>query len=400
VLRRLGVALATALVVAATPAYAEARVVAWFTEPSVSPGTIASLNVEGARHVTVQVFHVGGQAYPTTREGTLDGLPVSEPVMLPVRSGTVPVAIEYWPSGVYFVRVTGAGTWFAPFVLRAARLGVSRVAVVEPTNTWQAYNNFDGDSWYFGGDEKTSLDRPYLDRGVPRHFRFYDLGFLRWLARTNRHPDFLTDADLERIPGGQRLHRRYDLVVFPGHEEYVTRHAYDVITQFRDDGGKLAFLSANNFFYRVRSEGDTMTRRGRWRDLGRPEAALVGIQYVNWNEGKFGNAAFEVVGARTAPWFFAGTGLRNGSRFGTYGIEIDARTVDSPPGTRVLARIPDLFGPGVSAEMTYYETHGGAKVFAAGALNFGGTSLVPVVARMLENLWQRLTARSDESLSS
>ena len=396
-IRRLGVALAAALVAAAAPAHAEARVVAWFTQPSVSPGTIEPLNVQGAREVTVQIFHVGGQAYRTTREGTLDGLPVSAPVALRVRSGTVPIAMEYWPSGVYFVRLTGAGTWFAPFVLRAARLGVSRVAVVEPTNTWQAYNNVGGDSWYFGGDETTSLDRPYLDHGVPRHFRFYDLGFLRWLARTNRHPDFLADADLERIPGGKRLHRRYDLVVFPGHEEYVTRHAYDLITQFRDDGGRLMFLSANNFFYRVLRQGNRLTRTGRWRDVGRPEAALVGVQYVNWNEGKFGNGAFEVVGARTAPWLFAGTGLRNGSRFGTYGIEIDARTAESPPGTRVLARIPDLFGPGVSAEMTYYETDRGAEVFAAGVLNFGGTSLVPAVARMLENLWERLTARGDES---
>ena len=39
--------------------------------------------------------------------------------------------------------------------------------------------------------------------------------------------------------------------------------------------------------------------------------------------------------------------------------------------------------PGVSAEMTYYETDAGAKVFAAGVLNFGGTSLVPVVRQML-----------------
>ena len=58
----------------------------------------------------------------------------------------------------------------------------------------------------------------------------------------------------------------------------------------------------------------------------------------------------------------------------------------------MLARIPDAFGPGKSAEMTYYETPRGAKVFAAGVLNFGGSALLPDVSRMLENLWRRLAA--------
>jgi len=386
------VVVGTALLAAAAPAPAAAGTSAWFSKPSLAPGTIAQLNVRGAGRVNVQIFHVGAETYPTTREGTLDGLPVTAPLTVPVRNGSVRVPIEYWSSGFYYARIKGRGTCFAPFVLSASRLGESRVAVVEPTNTWQAYNNFDGQSWYYGGGETVSLDRPYLNHGVPRHFRNYDLGFIRWLARTHKAVDFLSDDDLEHLFSGGRLHRRYDLIVFPGHEEYVTRHVYDLITQYRDDGGNLMFLSADNFFYRVVRSGDSITRSGRWRDLGRPEAALVGTQYVNWNEGKFPNRPFEVVGARTAPWLFAGTGLRNGSRFGTYGIEIDARTAESPAGTRVLARIENAFGPGVSAEMTYYETAAGAKVFAAGVMNFGGTSLVPAVSQMLENLWQRLAA--------
>jgi hypothetical protein len=56
----------------------------------------------------------------------------------------------------------------------------------------------------------------------------------------------------------------------------------------------------------------------------------------------------------------------------------------------VLAQIPDDFGPGQSAEMTYYE-RGGAKVFAAGVMNFGATSGWPVVSKLMENLWARLS---------
>jgi hypothetical protein len=40
--------------------------------------------------------------------------------------------------------------------------------------------------------------------------------------------------------------------------------------------------------------------------------------------------------------------------------------------------------------MTYYETPAGAKVFAAGALDFGGSSTIWPVKRMLDNLWLRL----------
>jgi hypothetical protein len=92
-----------------------------------------------------------------------------------------------------------------------------------------------------------------------------------------------------------------------------------------------------------------------------------------------------------SPWEFAGTGLADGNRFGQYGFEIDARAPSSPPGTQLLASIPNLMGPGRTAEMTYYETPGGAKVFAAGALNFTASIGDPTVAQLVENVWTRLS---------
>jgi hypothetical protein len=41
--------------------------------------------------------------------------------------------------------------------------------------------------------------------------------------------------------------------------------------------------------------------------------------------------------------------------------------------------------------MTYYESPAGAKVFAAGALNFSASVGDPTVARLLENVWARLS---------
>ena len=125
----------------------------------------------------------------------------------------------------------------------------------------------------------------------------------------------------------------------------MTEHELDVVTRYRDLGGNLAFLAANNMFWLVRADAGVMRKVGLWRDAGRPEASLVGAQYAGSNHGGV-QAPFQVTGAAQAPWLFAGTGLQNGSSFGRYGIEIDATGPASPPGTIVLARIPDLLGRG------------------------------------------------------
>jgi hypothetical protein len=235
------------------------------------------------------------------------------------------------------------------------------------------------------------LDRPFLNRGVPPHFRQYDAAFVNWLARNEIAADVLADEDLERFRSGDQLARLYDLVVFPGHEEYVTRQVFDMVERYRNLGGNLAFLPANNFFYRVARRGEAMVGRTRWRDIGRPEARLIGVQYLDWNLERWPNRPYVVVGQRRLPWLWAGTGLRNGQRFGNYGIEIDARTAASPRSVVVAARVPDIFGLGRSAEMVYYETPRGAKVFAAGTLNFGGSVWYPTPRRLLENVWKRLS---------
>jgi N,N-dimethylformamidase len=250
-----------------------------------------------------------------------------------------------------------------------------------------------GDTWYAGGNPPVVLTRPYRDRGVPPRYRRYDLPFLKWLAWTGKTPDMLCDDDLESFADGDELRARYDLVVFPGHTEYVTEHAYIVVERFRDLGGRLIFLSANNFFWKVQANGDSLRRIRLWRNLGRPEAALIGAQY-RANDNGTHQGVFYVTSAQTAPWLWEGTGLTDGSTVGDvvggYGIEIDATTRQSPPGTLVLALIPNLFGPGVNAEMTYYETPAGARVFDAGALDFSGSATTWPVRRMLENLWAHM----------
>ena len=44
----------------------------------------------------------------------------------------------------------------------------------------------------------------------------------------------------------------------------------------------------------------------------------------------------------------------------------------------------------MNGEMSYYETDAGARVFAAGVLDFGGSATFWPVRRMLDNLWHHM----------
>lgn len=389
-----GPAPAVAVKRTATPAQA-LEMTALFVQPSYSPGQVAQVRVVAeATRLTVQpiaAFSRSASPYAPI---------VNDPAVGPARTvawhpgaGTLAVRIGAWASGVYFLRVRSArGQVVAPVVVRPARLGQSPVAVIVPTDTWQAYNRRGGDTWYACSCVKTvDLTRPYLDGGVPYNFGQYDRGFFRWLARDNMRVDVLADEDLNRIATGAELRHLYRMVVFESHGEYVTGHTFDITQQYRNLGGHLAFLSANDFFREVVVSGTSMTLIGRFRDLGRPEAALLGAQYLDWYRNIYPNRPYRVVGARRVAWLFAGTRLEDGSLIpGYFGIEIDGTTSASPPGTTVVASIPNIF-PGETADMTYYTTAAGAEVFDAGTINFGGAADNPYVSTMLNNLWTHMS---------
>jgi hypothetical protein len=160
---------------------------AFFVKRSYEPGERAWLAVNSrAASLTIRIFQCGPERGRTSGRSTMRGVRVDRP--LTVRWGragwsTTPIRLAHWPSGLYYARVqAGAHSFFAPFVLRAPALRRSHIAVVLPTNTWQAYNfrDDDGDgmpnTWYASEAVTTvQLARPFLNRGVPPHFRTYDL---------------------------------------------------------------------------------------------------------------------------------------------------------------------------------------------------------------------------------
>ena len=384
---------------------------AGFAKPNYLPGDVAQIHIAtDAAALTERVFQSGPEKVVTYADNQFAGVEVDEgPTLIDWSAWrnaphTIPFVVPDLPSGLYYVEFTASDgrVGYAPFVVRPVMLGqTSRVLVVLPTNTWQAYNFQDvngdgyGDTWYAGPPNRTvDLGRTYIARGPPPRFYRYDLPFLHWLYWSGKRAEFISDSDFDNIATGDQLAASYDLIVFEGHEEYVRPHEYDVVQRFRDLGGNLMFLSANNFFWKVQKSRNKLVKIGRWRDAGRPEAALIGVEYRANDDGQR-QGLYTVQNSAATPWLWDGTGLADGSTLGQfvggYGIEIDSIAPESPPGTVVVAQIPDLLGPGLTAQMSYYETPAGAKVFAAGTLDFGGSATFWPVKRILDNLWARLS---------
>jgi len=379
------------------PDSAKPKLTAFFPQESYAIGSTAQLEItDRASDVRVQMFRAGMSVKRIAASDVMTGKAVTRARSISSVAGrrTVSIRLGDWSSGVYYAQLTAPGdrVGYATFVLRPKRLGAHSVAIVMPTQTWQGYkfpdDNGDGrpDTWYAGGST-ARLARPFLNRGVPPHYKYYDHKFMAWVNLT--HPgqaDYLSDADLNGT-NGAKLRRAYQLLIFEGHHEYVTQHEYDAVTRYRDLGGNLIFLSANNFFWKITISDNVMTRVAKWRDLGRPEAALIGVEYYHNDMGEHRGPWVVRPAAKKLPWLIDGTGLTVGMPFSSGGIEADDVTSDSPKNVHVIADIPNLYGDGRSADMTYYDTAAGAKVFAAGAFTIAGSVWQGHVRQLMSNLW-------------
>jgi hypothetical protein len=378
------------------------KVEAYFLRESYRRGGSAQLVIaDKAPRVSVQIFHAGAENDWTNANDRMFGEPVTPIRTLGAVHGkrVLRIRLGSWPSGVYYaeLKAPGGRAGYAPFVLSPRRFGEHAVAIVMPTQTWQAYNYRDDDgngtpnTWYGGGGANVRLYRPFTHRGVPHHFKNYAAPLLRWAQTTGHQADYLSDADLNAIRSGEKLRRSYQLLIFEGHHEYVTAHEYDLVTRYRDLGGNLAFLCANNFFRRVNVHAGRMTLIGQWRDLGRHEASLIGVEYYKNDNGAHQQPWIVQPTAARVPWLLANTELSAGDAFSKAGIEADHVTANSPRQVIVVAKIPNLYEDGRDSHMTYYETRAGAKVFAAGAFSITSAIQHEPVTTIMENLWERLS---------
>jgi len=303
-----------------------------------------------------------------------------------------------WTSGYYYLDVVLTSGPHAgqsrrvPLIVRAPPGASSAILAQASVNTWQAYNSWGGLSLYtkFGSVEGShvSFSRPYdLVHQGPAS---WELAAVHFLERYGYDVSYTTDADTDSEPASLLQHA---LVIVLGHDEYWTQTMRDAFEQARDAGVNLAFLGANDGYWQIRYADDRRTlveyrdprldpdpdpalKTATFRSLDppRPECELLGVGY-----GQIGDSADYVVNdsALSDSWFGA-TGFSPGSTLrGLVGYEWNG----VEPGCNVpsltvffhhemLGGAPIAEGRRSNADAVRYTAASGARVFAAGSLQF------------------------------
>lgn len=339
---------------------------------------------------------------------------------------------EDLPSGFYSLKLmSDKQIFYVSFIIRPTPSSPNKVLVLASTNTWQAYNSWGGASFYrFNNENPCNLKiaefvnfhrpnyavTPITANGA--HLLNAELYVTKWLEQHQFNYDVISDDELDT---DSTILQRYKVLIINAHAEYWTAAMYDHVENYVNHQGNLMYLSGNGMYWKVTKSGDTMECRkyreqhaqtgekgGLWRDLHRPESAILGVQYDR--KGIQTYAPYQVL--LPNHWIFNGTNVSTGQLFGQYsltgdikgsgasGHETDRITSFSPTNTIVLAHgtnpsVPDStdFGAG-GADMTFYEHPAGGGVFSVGSISFGGSLPVDsicskITQNVLENFLKR-----------
>ena len=293
-----------------------------------------------------------------------------------------------WPSGYYAARVWSrqpageTSTAQVEFVVRQSpRAPRSDILVVSSTNTGEAYNNWGGASLYefnsVGGirASKVSFDRPLIGRDALG----YEYPVVKFLERHDWDVSYTTDDAVDGDPSSLLSHR---VVIDVGHGEYWTAQERRAFDTARNVGVNLMFMGSNVGYWQVRYEQHRRTlvayKNGvdpdhsvdgetvRFRDLGKPECQLLGVQFDGGAQNAGSVPLDYVVDAGAGPWA-VGTGLSEGEIIHhVAGYEFDSVA----PGCKVPRPTVLFHAVGANAQAVTYVASSGARVFASGSLQF------------------------------
>lgn len=331
-----------------------------------------------------------------------------------------PTQSTYWTSGVYLARITANSTArkdsYILFVVRDDARVASFVAQL-PVTTYQAYNYWGGQSLYTGCVDHTStwacangqkaatavsFNRPYTPssnpaaaygagagefltnvqpvlEGYPISSAGYDYNMVRWLEKEGRDVKYITNLDLHQDQNV--MHDAAAFITF-GHDEYYSASMWNNLVAARNAGINLGFFSSNDIYWRVRFQAgaygrsngtmvcyksvpDPVTsgdqRTGRFRDLGLPEAALIGGQYVA------DPVTADITVTNSSHWLFNGSGASNSTVLtGMLGYEVNAIDYGASPANVVA--LAHSTGSGYTSDVTFYVAPSSAQVFSTGSM--------------------------------
>ena len=276
---------------------------------------------------------------------------------------------------------------------------------------------------------RVSFDRPYFVGGGTADISVYEYPLLRWVEKMGYDMAVASDVDIHTNPS---LLSGRKLVIFSGHEEYVSSAMFNNMINARKAGVNLLFLSGDTWSWQVRFEpgsgGGTSTMVGYkeswvkdpeqktayslkaagkieeakthyrlvtrgWKNLEldaaagiderRPGMTLTGVQ----SSGIIRDAAgmglhgglypwADLVVTNQSHWIYAGTGLVNGAKIANvFGYEVDSTMKSSPefdkfrqPGQVNIGAIKQVSDGAVKGSAASFRDPSGAEVVAMSAI--------------------------------
>jgi len=176
-------------------------------------------------------------------------------------------------SGIYIAKLVrdagGAGSSHVVFVVRDDD-GHSDLLFQTSDTTWQAYNQYGGNSLYVGNPAgrayKVSYNRPITTRGTtPEDWVFNaEYPMVRWLESNGYNVSYSTGVDTDRS-GARLLDHRVFMSI--GHDEYWSAGQRASVEAARNAGVHLAFFSGNEVFWKTRWENGTDSSNTPYRTL-------------------------------------------------------------------------------------------------------------------------------------
>ncbi|MBC7977665.1 MAG: DUF4082 domain-containing protein, partial [Myxococcales bacterium] len=331
-------------------------------------------------------------------------------------------------SGIYFAKLVRADNGGASHIVFIVRDDASTAPLLFQTSdtTWQAYNDYGGNSLYTGSPAgrayKVSYNRPFRTRSVDNGQDWLfnaEYPMVRWLESNGYDVAYISGVDSHRAGALLRNHKVFLSV---GHDEYWSGGQRANVTAARDAGVHLAFFSGNEVFWKTRWEpsidGSNTANRtlvsykethanakidpspewtGTWRDPrfsppsdgGRPENALTGTVFMANDTGV--PYSISVPSADGKMRFWRNTSVASLAAgqsatlpVGTLGYEWDSELDNGarPPGlwrlsttsitmNGALLDYGSTFGNGtVTHYLTQYRAPSGALVFGAGTIQW------------------------------
>ena len=176
-------------------------------------------------------------------------------------------------SGLYIAKLTrsaagGGGTSHIPFIVRNDANNTSPLFFKTSDATWQAYNNYGGNSLYVGAGlpnnhaSKVSYNRPFLTRsggggGAANEDWFMNAEYpmIRFLESNGFDICYTTDLDVARnFANNVNLLLNHKIFISTGHDEYWSKEERNSVEAAKAAGINLAFFSGNEVYWKTRWE--------------------------------------------------------------------------------------------------------------------------------------------------